>query len=176
MPRGLALDDGKRSDVIILIPWQSGHSATSPYELASYSFLSATGAVNAAEIAAARKFKKPSALSESYHFFIVAIKTFHPLSFCNPIFLKGIERHITLRTLDLRDSASTFLLQRISVELSHEFPNKHLLIFVRFFFSVVFVDNEDDGEGENEDDGTSPRGQKQAPLTLFAWPWFVLVD
>ena len=119
-PHGLARDYGKRPDGLTLIPWQSGCSATWDVTIidtlaASYVHQSATPTAGAAEIAATRKLIKYSALSQSYHFFPVAIETLGPHSASSLDFITDVGKRIAQRTLDSRETI--FLFQRISIAI-----------------------------------------------------------
>ena len=119
-PHGLAREDGKRPDGLTLIPWQSGRSAIWDVTVidtlaTSYVLHSATSAASAAEIAANRKLSKYSALSQSYHFFPVAIETLGPHSASSLDFITDVGKRIAQRTLDSRETI--FLFQRISIAI-----------------------------------------------------------
>ena len=87
-PQGLIRDDGKRPDGVTLVPWQTGHSATWEVTVVdtlaiSYRADSALAASSAAEGAAARKTAKYGSLSQSYHFYPVAVETLGPFAACS---------------------------------------------------------------------------------------------
>ena len=121
-PSGLSRDDGKRSDGLTLVPWQSGRSATWDVTVvhtlaASYVSQSAVQAGSAATAASVRKSAKYSSLSSSHVFYPVAVETLGPLADDPQLFPTEIGRRATLRTANLREGM--FLYQWISVAIQH---------------------------------------------------------
>ena len=117
-PHGLVRDDGKRSDGLTLLPWNSGRSATWDVTVvdtlgSAYLQQSSITGASAAETAAVRKSNKYSSLCRTYDFFLVALETLGPISARAQEFLTQIGRCLTEATTDPRETA--FLFQRLSV-------------------------------------------------------------
>ena len=108
-PQGLSRNDGKRLDGLTLVPWQSGHCATSDVTVvhtlaASYASQSAVQAGSAAAAASDRKIAKYSNLSSSHLFFPVAVETVGALADDGHRFIREIDRRAALSNADPRET------------------------------------------------------------------------
>ena len=116
-PTGLFCTDGKRPDILTLVPRQSGKSlcwdVTVICSLAeSYVTGSAREAGAAAELAASRKEEKYASIGSEYRFAPIAVETLGPMNTSAPQLFANLGRKISASGDD-REGA--FLFQRVSV-------------------------------------------------------------
>src|SRR6218665_356047 len=130
-PPGLSRTDGKRPNGLTLIPWRGGCSLvwdTTIIDTVAPSYLHATKAGAAAELAATRKITKYDHLLDSHQFASVAFETLGPISNSGIDFIKDLGKCLTLNTEDIRETA--FLFQRLSttINASMLLPSAKLLM------------------------------------------------
>ena len=119
-PSRLNRQDGKRSDGLSLIPWQSGKPLLWDVTVAStlagsYVDTAATGAGLVADQAADRKTAKYADLRAQYVFQPVSVENLGPFSSAALDFLRDLGRRISHISGD--DREVLFLFQRISVTI-----------------------------------------------------------
>ena len=119
-PSGLNRQDGKRSDGLSRIPWQSGEPLLCDVMVAStlaglYADTAATGAELVADQAADRKTAKYADLRAQYVFQPVSVETLGPFSFSTLDFLRDLGRRIS--HILGNDREVLFLFQTISVTI-----------------------------------------------------------
>ena len=99
-PSGLLGGDGKRSDGLTLVPWQSGRSLTwdvTVVDILENSYTPTTSVTHcgAAEAAATRKRAKYAEIIQSHLFVPIAIETLGPINTDGQRFLDSLGEHLS---------------------------------------------------------------------------------
>jgi len=119
-PTGLSRSDGRRSDGLSLLPWQTGKPLSWDVTVAATladSYISATSSSGgaAAEMEATRKMAKYVDLPASYLFQPVALETLGPINDSAVDFLSELGSRIGTASGEIRERQ--FLFQRLSVTI-----------------------------------------------------------
>ena len=119
-PTGLSRSDGRRSDGLSLVLWQTGKPITWDVTVATTlaaSYVSASSGAGgaAAELAATNKIAKYADLPASYIFQPIALETLGPINRSAVEFLTELGRRISIASGEEREGM--FLFQRLSITL-----------------------------------------------------------